>query len=78
MSVDAQGRLYITCIGGIWVLDADGRWLGMIPTPEHPANCTFGGPGNRTLFITARTSLYGVETLTRGWHVHLDGKPPKE
>ena len=36
----------------------------------------FGGPGYRTLFITARTSLYGVKTQTRGWHVHLDGVPP--
>ena len=25
--------------------------------------------------MTARTSLYGIETKTRGWHVHLDGVP---
>ncbi|MBN1490277.1 MAG: SMP-30/gluconolactonase/LRE family protein [Phycisphaerae bacterium] len=75
MTVDARGRLFITCRGGVWVLDANGKWLGIIETPEHPANCTFGGPGWKTLFITARTSLYGVETQTRGWHVHLDGPP---
>ena len=75
MTVDARGRLYVTCAGGVWVLGADGKWLGMIATPERPANCTFGGPGQRTLFITARTGLYGIETLTRGWHVHLDGRP---
>lgn len=76
MSVDIEGRLYITCHGGVWVLDDNGKWLGLIETPEQPANCTFGGAGCRTLFITARTSLYAVETLTRGWHVHLDGPPP--
>lgn len=75
MTVDRQGRLYVTGAGGIWVLDADGAWIGCIETPEHPANCTFGGAGYRTLFITARTSLYAVETDTRGWHVHLDGLP---
>ncbi|HSW45183.1 MAG TPA: SMP-30/gluconolactonase/LRE family protein [Phycisphaerae bacterium] len=76
MTVDAEGRLHITSRQGISVFDAGGKWIGRLPVPEVPANCTFGGPGNRTLFITARTSLYAVETLTRGWHVHLDG-PPK-
>ena len=76
MSVDAEGRLYVTCAGGVWVFDGDGKWLGMIATPEQPANCTFGGAGWGTLFITARTSLYAIETRTRGWHVHLDGPPP--
>jgi gluconolactonase len=67
--------LFVAGVGGVWVLDRNGKWIGLIETPEQPANCTFGGPGWRTLFITARHSLYGVETLTRGWHVHLDGTP---
>jgi gluconolactonase len=75
MTVDEQGRLYITCHGGVWVLSAGGKWIGMLATPARPANCTFGGSDRRTLFITARTSLYAIETLTRGWHVHLDGVP---
>ncbi len=75
MTVDAEGRLYVTCRGGVWVLDARGKWLGLIETPEWPANCTFGGNGWRTLFITARTSLYAIDTTTRGWHIHLDGPP---
>jgi gluconolactonase len=76
MSVDREGRLYVAGARGVWVLDRDGKWLGLIETPEQPANCTFGGQRWRTLFITARTSLYGIETTTRGWHVHLDGVPP--
>jgi len=76
MTVDVQGRLYITSRFGISVYESDGKWIGMLSMPEQPANCTFGGPGYRTLFITARTSLYAVDTLTRGWHVHLDGPPP--
>lgn len=77
MTVDREGRLYVAGRGGVWVLDAGGKWLGLIETPEDPANCTFGGNGRQTLFITARTSLYAVDTVTRGWHVHLDGMPGK-
>lgn len=78
MTVDVKGRLYVTGELGVWVLDANGKWLGLIETPERPANCTFGGPGYKTLFITAQTSLYAIETQTRGWHIHLDGVPKKK
>ena len=77
MTVDKQGRLYVTGREGVLVLTPDGKWIGVIATPEQPANCTFGGPDDDTLFITARTSLYAVKTLPRGWHVHLDGTPNK-
>lgn len=75
MTVDSSGRLYVTGTGGVWVLDGDGGWIGLIPTPEHPANATFGGSGGKMLFITARLSLYGIVTTAKGWHVHLDGVP---
>lgn len=78
MSVDKEGRLYVTGLEGVLVLGPDGKWLGAIECPEQPANCTFGGEGYRTLFITARTGLYSIETQTRGWHVHLDGVPEKK
>ena len=75
MAVDAKGRLYITGSEGVVVLRPNGKWIGVIAVDERPANCTFGGPEFSTLYITARTSLYAVKTRTRGWHVHLDGKP---
>lgn len=74
MTVDEKGRLYVTGFEGVCVLTPDGKWIGVIAVPEQPSNCTFGGKGCRTLFITARTGLYGLETETRGWHVHLDGQ----
>ncbi len=73
MSVDQDGRLYVTGREGVLVLKADGTWIGTIECEEQPANCTFGGEGWKTLFITARTGLYAIETTTRGWHVQLDG-----
>jgi gluconolactonase len=75
MSVDREGRLYVTGNDGVFVLTADGKWIGIITAGEQPANCTFGGKDYRTLFITARKGLYGIETETQGWHVHLDGVP---
>jgi len=43
---------------------ADGGTLwGEIGVPEQVTNCTFGGPGGNTLFITGRTALYTVELM---------------
>lgn len=77
MTVDREGRLYITSVDGVSILDANGKWIGAIEVPEQPANCTFGGDDWSTLFITARTSLYAIPTQTRGWHIHLEGAPKK-
>jgi gluconolactonase len=66
MKVDAQGRVYCTGPGGTWVFAPDGTRLGIIRTPEVPANLAFGGPDLRTLFLTARTSIYTLRVTTPG------------
>jgi sugar lactone lactonase YvrE len=33
---------------------------------EHAANITFGGPDFSTLFMTAGTSVYAIETTVTG------------
>ncbi len=66
MKVDVQGRIYCTGPGGTWVFAPDGTRLGIIRTPEVPANLAFGGPDLRTLFFTARTSVYTLRTKTPG------------
>ncbi|MEM7010299.1 MAG: SMP-30/gluconolactonase/LRE family protein [Verrucomicrobiota bacterium] len=66
MAVDVEGNLYTTHGKGVQVYDADGKKLGEIPVDEGPANCTFGGPEFKTLFITARTSLYSVKLKNAG------------
>jgi gluconolactonase len=58
LKVDVEGRVYCTGPGGTWVFAPDGARLGIIRTPEVPANLAFGGPDLRTLFFTARTSVY--------------------
>ncbi|MBC8236471.1 SMP-30/gluconolactonase/LRE family protein [bacterium] len=66
MKVDTKGNLYVTGPGGTWIFDATGKHLGTIVTPEGPANCAFGGKDNKTLFITARTSVYRVKVKVAG------------
>ena len=66
MKVDVQGRIYCTGPGGTWVFAPDGTRLGIIRTPEVPANLAFGGPDLRTLFLTARTSVYTLRMKTPG------------
>jgi gluconolactonase len=66
MKVDAAGNLFVTGATGVWVFEPDGTHLGVIVTPERPANCAWGDPDRRTLYITARTSLYRVRTTVPG------------
>jgi gluconolactonase len=66
MKVDVEGRVYCTGPGGTWVFAPDGTRLGIIRTPEVPANVAFGGPDLRTLFLTARTSIYTLRVRVAG------------
>jgi len=65
MKVDLQGNVFCTGPGGVWVCRADGTLLGRIILPELPANLAWGEDGS-VLFLTARTSVYRIQTRTRG------------
>lgn len=75
LTVDASGNLYIATGLGLQVFNAQGEPLGEIALPEQPSNCTFGGPDLRTLYVTARTSLYAVPMEVAG-HV-FGGEAPQ-
>jgi gluconolactonase len=66
MKVDVEGNVYCTGPGGVWVFSPDGRHLGTIRPPEIPANLAFGGPDRKTLFFTARTSVYATRVKVPG------------
>ena len=63
--VDLQGNVFCTGPGGVWVCRPDGTLLGRILLPELPANLAWGEDGS-VLFLTARTSVYRLQTKTRG------------
>jgi gluconolactonase len=81
MKVDVEGRVYCTGPGGTWVFAPDGARLGIIRTPEVPANVAFGGPDLRTLFLTARTSIYTLRVRVPGrshpWYRVRAGSGPR-
>ena len=60
MTIDHAGNVYCAGQGGVWIWDPAGKLLTKIETPEGPANCTFGGPAGKTLFITARKGFYRI------------------
>jgi len=65
---DVDGRVWSSAGDGVNIFDTAGKLLGTIPVPESPANLCFGGADGKTLFITARTSLYAIEVLVKGHH----------
>jgi gluconolactonase len=66
LTVDTDGNLYITTGLGLQVYNPAGKLLTIIELPEQPANVTFGGQDNKTLYVTARKSLYTVKMNATG------------
>ena len=66
MKIDIQGNVYSTGPGGIWIFSPNGDLLGIIKTPEAPANIAWGDRDYKTLYITARTSLYRIRLQIPG------------
>ena len=60
---DNSGRIWSSAGDGAHVFAPDGKLLGKILVPESPANLCFGGGDGKTLYITARKSLYAIPTL---------------
>lgn len=65
MCIDERGNIYATG-ESVTIWSPEGLLLGSIEVPEQPANVCFGGDDGRTLFITARTSLYAVDMNVAG------------
>jgi gluconolactonase len=66
MKVDEKGNLYSTGAGGIWVMTPEGKHLGTLVFPEQPANLAFGDADGRTLYVTARSSVYKIKLKIPG------------
>jgi gluconolactonase len=72
MKLDRKGNLYVTGPGGIWVWSPQGQHLGTILMPEQPANLAWGGANLDTLYVTATTSVYKLQTAARGFVPYLE------
>ncbi len=65
MTLDSKGNVYLTG-KTVSIYDRKGAKIEEISIPEQPANVTFAGRNDKTLFITARTSLYAVDMQVQG------------
>ena len=63
--VDTDGNVWSSSHDSVQVFAPDGTRIERIAVPEKIANLCFGGDGGTTLFITATTSLYRIETTAR-------------
>ena len=66
MKVDVEGNVYCTGPGGVWVTDPRGNHLGRFLVPEDCANFAFGDPDYRTIYFTARSSIYRMRVEIPG------------
>jgi hypothetical protein len=64
-TTDEKGNVYIAA-GQVFVYDPSGQLIETINVPERPTQLLFGGSDGKTLFITARSSLYAVQTRYKG------------
>lgn len=62
MKCDADGNIWCTGWGGVWVIDPGGELLGVIETPEVTGNLAWGGPDWRTLYLCTATTLHSLRT----------------
>jgi gluconolactonase len=62
---DEQGNIWSSAGDGVQVFAPDGKLIRRIAVPESPANLCFGGADGKTLFVTARSSLYLIRTNVR-------------
>ncbi|MFA6242089.1 MAG: SMP-30/gluconolactonase/LRE family protein [Candidatus Hydrogenedentales bacterium] len=69
MAIDTKGYVWCTAQDGVRVLTPEGKLVHTVATPQVPANCAFGGPDLKTLYITARTGLYSVPVTTPGLRI---------
>jgi gluconolactonase len=66
LKVDEKGNLFVSGPGGVWIISSSGKHLGTIKGPELPANFAWGDADGKTLYLTARTSLYRIRLHNAG------------
>ncbi len=64
-TIDTEGRIWCAAREGIVIINADGTQAGLIEI-KSPTNCCFGGDDGKTLYVTARRSVFQVQTNATG------------
>lgn len=51
ITIDGQGRVYVSSPSGVQIFSPEGAYLGLIPTPRAISGQVFAGADKRTLYI---------------------------
>ncbi len=69
MTMDTEGRLYVTTKLGLQILDQPGRVHIILPSPnlgKKPANVVLGGPGRDVLYLMCGDKVYRRQVKSKG------------
>lgn len=70
MTIDQEGNVYFTGLPSpgtfVTVYNSLGTKIETINIPEQTSNVTFGGADHKTLYITAKTSVYSLKMSVQG------------
>jgi len=65
ITVAADGTVFSSGPGGIWVISRDGKPLGRISDAKPTANCKFGDDG-KTLYLTSKDMIARIRLNVKG------------
>jgi gluconolactonase len=68
MTMDTQGRLYVSTEMGLQICDQAGRVNAILPKPQNKwlSNAVFGGPNFNELYVTCGDKVYKRKTAAKG------------
>jgi gluconolactonase len=78
LKCDSEGRIYVTTLAGIQVMDPLGRVQAILPTPPakgQVSNLCFGGPNFDVIYASNADKLYSRKVKAKG--VNAFAKPIK-
>ena len=75
ITIDSEGRIYVTGNSGLQVAGPDGKYIGLIPTPQGVITAAFSGPDKKTLFAVVSirkgdardAEIISIPTLASGF-----------
>jgi gluconolactonase len=75
ITIDSEGRIYVTGNSGLQVAGPDGKYIGLIPTPQGVITAAFSGPDKKTLFAVVSirkgdardAQIISIPTLATGY-----------
>lgn len=66
LKCDVLGNVYCTGPAGVHIWDPKGNFLGRIRIPEHCANMSWGDADWRSMYFTARGSVWRMQLSVQG------------